>query len=224
MESSTKSWDPIWEKVFSTGEWGKYPPEELIRFIARTFYQAPDRSQVTILDAGCGTGAGTWYLAREGFSVTSLDGAPSALRTGKQRLEGEGLPARPVQGDLIALPFRSGTFDAVTDIAAISQNRLAAIRSILSEIHRILKPGGRFFTMMLRTGCWGDGMGTRLEQGTYIDIPEGPLAQRGVTHFFSESEIQELFRPFQVRSWETSLRTYENRTREISFWVVIAEK
>jgi hypothetical protein len=36
-------WDKGWDKIFSTAEWGKYPGEELIRFIARNFYAAPSK-------------------------------------------------------------------------------------------------------------------------------------------------------------------------------------
>jgi len=38
------AWDPIWERVFSSQAWGKYPGEDLIRFVARNFYAAPDRA------------------------------------------------------------------------------------------------------------------------------------------------------------------------------------
>jgi len=27
-----------WEDVFSTQDWGKYPPIELVKFIAKSFY------------------------------------------------------------------------------------------------------------------------------------------------------------------------------------------
>ncbi len=75
------SWDPVWEDIYASREWGKYPPEELIRFIARTFYAVPDRKAIRILDLGCGSGAATWYVAREGFSAFGIDGSPSAIRT-----------------------------------------------------------------------------------------------------------------------------------------------
>ena len=66
---------PIWDDVFRSRSWGKYPKEELVRFIARRYYGAPDRSAVRILDLGCGYGAATWYLAREGFAVSAIDGS-----------------------------------------------------------------------------------------------------------------------------------------------------
>jgi len=66
------SFDPVWEEVFRAQEWGKYPPEHVIRAVARNFYKAPDRKAVKILDIGSGPGANTWYVAREGFSAVTL--------------------------------------------------------------------------------------------------------------------------------------------------------
>lgn len=74
-----KSIDPIWEKIHSSQKWGMYPPEHIIRFIARNYY-SKDRSQTKILDFGCGQGANTWYLAREGFDVYAFDGSESACK------------------------------------------------------------------------------------------------------------------------------------------------
>ena len=41
--------------MFSTRDWGGYPPEELVRFVARNFFSAPDRKRVKILEIGYGT-------------------------------------------------------------------------------------------------------------------------------------------------------------------------
>ena len=64
-------WNKVWEKVFRENEWGKYPSESLIRFVARNFYKADDRFAVKILEVGCGTGANLWYMLREGFSAAT---------------------------------------------------------------------------------------------------------------------------------------------------------
>lgn len=52
----TPGWDPIWEEIYRKQEWGKYPPEYVIRFIARNFYHAADRRCVRLLDLGCDPG------------------------------------------------------------------------------------------------------------------------------------------------------------------------
>lgn len=220
----TGSWDPVWETIFSTREWGKYPPEELIRFTARSFYRAPDRRQIRLLDAGCGPGACCWYLAREGFSVTGFDGSPTALQKGRERLEADHLTAEWVKGDLLQLPFPEASFDGAIDIAAIQQNRAASIQKILAGIAQVLKPGGRFFSMMLASGSWGDGTGTCLEPRTYTGIPDGPYQGEGITHFAVEEELRSWLAPFRELNLELSTRTYENRSHEVRHWIITATR
>ncbi len=87
-----KSFDSIWEKIHVTQEWGKYPSEFVVRFIARNYYDM-DRKTIKVLDFGCGGGSNTWYLAREGFDTYAFDGFKSAIEKVRTRLEGENLPA-----------------------------------------------------------------------------------------------------------------------------------
>src|SRR5271156_1950170 len=87
------TWDPIWEDIFCSKSWGRYPPEHIIRFIARTFSGVRDRSTIRLLEIGCGPGANIWFMAREGFSVCGIDGSATAIDRAKQRLASEGLMA-----------------------------------------------------------------------------------------------------------------------------------
>ena len=82
-KNHSKSWDPVWEKIFSSREWGKYPPEELIRFTAQQFYKTKNRQKINFLDLGCGTGSCSWYLAKEGFTVYGVDGSKTAISKAK---------------------------------------------------------------------------------------------------------------------------------------------
>ena len=97
------SWDPTWEQMFRTRDWGRYPPEELIRFVARHFFSVSDRRQVRVLEIGCGTGANIWFLAREGFDAYGIDGSKTAMVKAEQRLQEEGLKAHLQVGDIISL-------------------------------------------------------------------------------------------------------------------------
>ena len=83
--SSAEALD-YWENIFASRGWGAYPPEELVRFIARNFRTVPDRSQVHVLEIGCGPGPNIWFLAREGYAAAGIDGSPTAIR---QRVRGE---------------------------------------------------------------------------------------------------------------------------------------
>jgi len=139
------SWDPTWEQVFRSRQWGKYPPEELIRFMAAYFYNVGERSETIILDAGCGTGACLWYVAEEGFDACGIDGSRTAVQLAKMRLRKERLEASVTVGDLVTLPFREGYFDGVIDVAAIQHNMQKSRDRIMREVFRVLKPQGSSF-------------------------------------------------------------------------------
>jgi len=216
------TWDSTWEKVFQSRAWGRYPPEELIRFVARNYFSLPRRREIAILEIGCGGGANVWFLAREGFDVTGLDGSPSALEQTRRRLAEEGLSARLHEGDALSLGrlFSPARFDAVVDVACLQCNELHAVESIVKQAHALLKPGGRIFSMMVARGSYGEGLGTPVEPGTYVDIREGPLAGRGRSHFFSLEEVENLFRSFSPLTIETSARSLEGRAHTYAQWVV----
>lgn len=216
------SFDPVWETIFSTREWGRYPPEELIRFVARSFYAAPRREDVRILELGCGPGANLWYLAREGFAAYGIDGSPTAIERARERLAAEGLGAELAVGDFTELEgrYEPASFDAVVDVAAVQCNRAAEVERCLAQAAGLLRPGGRVFSMLVAAGSWGDGLGREVEPGTYADIAEGPLQGTGVCRFFTLDEVDRLFAPFAHVEIDWSERSLENRRHTYRHWVV----
>ena len=216
------NWDPAWEQVFRTRDWGRYPPEELIRFVARHFYSAPDRGQIKILEIGCGTGANIWYLAREGFDAYGIDGSSTAIAKATRRLDEEGLKTHLQVGDIAALDdvFPTHRFDAVIDVGCLSCNGLGTVKSVLGQALAMLKPQGRLFAMLIAAGSCGDGSGREVEPGTFIDIQEGPLSGIGRVHFFTLEEVQQLLQPFSGVQIECSSRSLNDRQQWDKLWVV----
>ncbi len=220
------TWDPTWEKVFRERAWGRYPPEELIRFVARHYFKAPDRKAAHILEIGCGAGANLWFLAREGFSAYGLDGSPTAIEKARARLAEDRLEASLVVGDAMnpGDAFPGTAFDAALDIGCLVCNRLSDVEAILGRIWMVLRPGGRMFSMMPAEGSWGDGLGRQIEPGTYTEIPEGPFAGLGICHFFTRDDVRRLFSRFTDVQTESSIRTLDGMTREVRHWVTEARK
>jgi ubiquinone/menaquinone biosynthesis C-methylase UbiE len=216
--------DPIWEEIFQTDEWGKYPPEYLIRFVARNFYGSPDRRSVRLLDAGCGPGACTWYMAREGFQVSGIDGSPAAIRYANERLRAESLSADLQVGDYVVLPWPNESFDGVIDNCSFYSNLCIDWQLAVNEVYRVLKPEGLFLTCSFTPDCWGYGIGRQVELGTFTDIPEGPLYARGLAHFVGEKELRHLLRQFRRVDVEREQRTLCNQTKMVDMWIATAVK
>lgn len=204
-----KSLDKNWEKIFQTTEWGKYPPEELVRFIARNYYRTPIRKKIKILDLGCGTGAATWFIAREGFSAFGIDGSETAIAKSKERFKQENLVAKFRVGDIIKLDFKDNLFDAVLDISAIQHNTPINQKKIVDEIYRILKVHGKVFSIMLNKK-------SKLIQNNDHRFNEVYI------YMFDEDEVRKLFSRFKNVNIERSERT--DRGLLMAHFIISAEK
>jgi len=217
-------WDPIWEEIYRKQEWGKYPPEYVIRFIARNFYHAADRRSVRLLDLGCGPGACTWFMAREGFDVAGIDGSSTAIDRARKRFKDQTLSADLRVGDFTTLPWKNEQFDAVIDCATLCHNSWQAARRAVVEVHRVLKPGGVFISSAFTDRTWGFGTGPCLEPGSYSHVTEGPMVGKGLSRFLPRTQIKPLYDPLEVTNVELSSHTMENMFRLVEMWLVTCRK
>ncbi|MEK7376530.1 MAG: class I SAM-dependent methyltransferase, partial [Candidatus Margulisiibacteriota bacterium] len=143
----------LWDDIFSVQEWGKYPAEALIRFVARNFYKK-DRNSIKILEVGCGPGPNIWYIAREGFNAYGIDISGSAIEKAKSRLKAEGLSADLRVGDIKQLPYEDKSFDAVIDNECLYCNNRKDTETVLKEIKRVLKDSGSLFSRTFSDGTY----------------------------------------------------------------------
>ncbi len=100
----------------------------------------------TILDIATGTGdlAITLAESTQAEKITGLDISPGMLNVGKEKVKKKGLENRieMVLGDSEDMPFEDNTFDAIT--VAFGVRNFENLEKGLTEILRILKPGGIF--------------------------------------------------------------------------------
>lgn len=206
-----KDYNAHWDEKFRTRRWGRYPPEDLVRFIGRT-YADEDRGNISVLEVGCGPGANLWFLHREGFRVSGIDISPAAIEfaAGRLEIENKGLNPFPFDlkvGDFSKLPWPDQSFDLVIDIFALYANTLDVIQAAANEVHRVLKPGGHFYSKLWGENTTGFGKGHEVEPGTYEGIPHGPCAGMGVSHFFNREEISRVFGNFDLAAVDVVART-----------------
>ncbi len=220
-------WHKGWDDIFEGKEWSKYPPEELIRFIAINFYKYTNRKDVKILEVGSGTGSNLWYCAREGFDVTGIDGSQIGIDQTIKRFREESMDINTFVGDIVNLPFDDKTFDCVIDVECLCSNSYKNSKLIVSEINRVLKSKGKFFSKTFMKGSEGYGDGEKFEdeENTFIESFKGTsVAGCGIIRFTSEDEIIDLHKPLKVDSIDYSTRTKNNRKSEIKEWVIVCSK
>jgi demethylmenaquinone methyltransferase/2-methoxy-6-polyprenyl-1,4-benzoquinol methylase len=90
-----------------------------------------------VLDGACGTGDLAVADAKAGGAVTGLDFSERMLERARRKA-----PALEfLAGDLLALPFEDGSFDAAT--VGFGVRNVADLERCLAELRRVLSPGGR---------------------------------------------------------------------------------
>jgi len=97
------------------------------------------------LEVGCGRGVGSEIIldlfgAEE---VDAFDLDPGMVEQASRRLGARGNKARLWTGDATEIQADDETYDAVFDFGII--HHVPNWRDALAEVHRVLKPGGRFY-------------------------------------------------------------------------------
>ena len=99
-----------------------------------------------VLEVGCGRGVGTQILFERfrARMVHAFDLDPEMVRLARQRLAAYGPERLHLSvGSVTAIDAADASFDAVFDFGVI--HHVPRWQIAVSEIHRVLKPGGRFF-------------------------------------------------------------------------------
>ena len=186
------AWDPVWDKVFSSRAWGKYPEPSTIRFVARNFY-GRNRQETRLLEVGCGPGANIWYMSREGFDVYGIDGSEEAIKIAKRRLSDEYLKAHLQTGDILSLPYDDNYFDGVIDAESLYCNDYSLTRQILAEINRVLKPTGLFYSRTFTSSMYVGDRPDSLNRLEFRNVSSGPLAGKGFVRLADSESIKGLY-------------------------------
>jgi demethylmenaquinone methyltransferase / 2-methoxy-6-polyprenyl-1,4-benzoquinol methylase len=90
-----------------------------------------------VLDACCGTGDLALAAERAGGKVTGLDFSERMLARAREKSH----TVEWALGDVTALPFEDGSFDAVT--VGFGIRNVPDLEAGLAELARVLRPGGR---------------------------------------------------------------------------------
>jgi ubiquinone/menaquinone biosynthesis C-methylase UbiE len=175
----------------------------LRRLREETLSLAGVRPREKVLDVGCGTGSLAVLAAErvgEGGRVCGIDPAPRMIAAAVRKAKRQNVMVDFRPGVIEALPFPDQSFDLVVSSFMLHHVPDEVKRPGFAEVRRVLRPGGRFFAVDLRTHRFGvhavlgrlfgghperqtciTELGTMLEDAGFRDIRTGPTSFRSVS-------------------------------------------
>lgn len=147
-----------------------------------------------VLEIGVGSGTDFVQWVRRGAFAVGLDLSPIAVDLTRTRLDREGLQAQVLCADAEHLPFAARSFDIVYSYGVL--HHTPNIRRALSEVYRVLKPGGSAKLMLYGLPSWTGWM-----LWTIHGLGQGKPwhSPRQIIHHHLESPGTQAFRPREVR-------------------------
>jgi 2-polyprenyl-3-methyl-5-hydroxy-6-metoxy-1,4-benzoquinol methylase len=133
-------WEQLWSKTLRehADKVASRPPSA--HLMAEAAHLPPGRA----LDAGCGHGADTLWLAAQGWHVTAVDFSAAALAQGRSMAEAAGLAERIdwVEGDLATWTAEPGRYDLVV---CLYVHVAGCVEDMVARMANGVAPGGTLF-------------------------------------------------------------------------------
>ncbi|WP_255298319.1 class I SAM-dependent methyltransferase [Brevibacillus dissolubilis] len=172
---------------------------------------------MTILDAGCGSGRNLVYFLQQGYRVYGVDQSESAIR--QVRELASAIAQRAVteqfrQESLETLSFSDATFDAVICNAVLhfAQDD-AHFEEMVGELWRVLKPGG-FLLARLASQIGLEKIIDRSKDGRSL-LPDGTSR-----YLVDASQLYRITEAMGA-SWLEPLKTVQvHELRSMTTWVI----
>jgi tocopherol O-methyltransferase len=169
-DSSSPLWERTWGEHMHHGYYGANGQHKKDRRLAQIdlieelLRWAEVSSAQTILDAGCGIGGSTLYLANKfGAQAVGITLSPVQAQRASDRAHENQIALQPWESfgasdqrpavdfqvaDALATPFADSSFDFIWSME--SGEHMPDKRAFLQECYRLLKPGGTF---LMATWC-----------------------------------------------------------------------
>ena len=165
-----------------------------------------------ILDIGCGPGRDLAYFVSLGLHATGIDLSEKLLDIARRQA-----PEASVSNmDMLSLSFKDETFDGIWSLASLLHLKKQDAPQALSEMYRVLKPGGAMF-VSVKVGV-GEERLTRSESK-----PDKKLYA-----FYQPDEFELLVKNAGFKIIKTNVvdkqQEFGNATRHIHFVSVFAKK
>lgn len=138
-----------------------------------------------VLEIGLGHGTESQFLAERAGDYTGVDLTPESLRRVSRRFQLFDLPhARLVNANAERMPFADAAFDVVFSHGVIHHS--PRISRIVTEIHRVLRPGGLAVVMVYHRNSLNYHLSIRILRRAGIFTLSLPGVTRAIAHLTGE--------------------------------------
>jgi SAM-dependent methyltransferase len=177
---ASKGWE--WEKT-SQVSWLK--PTDDVYYLANKWSEL---GYSKVLDLGAGLGRHAIFFGQQGFDVSAIDLSEYGVNHIKEWAQREGLAIDARIADMIALPYEDNSFDCVFAYHSMSHTDTEGLNKAISEIERILKPGGELYTSLCskESSEFSEYGFPKLDENSILCKEEGP--EYDVPHFYADRE------------------------------------
>ncbi|MGD1876350.1 MAG: class I SAM-dependent methyltransferase [Kiloniellaceae bacterium] len=213
-DTAYQAWNDRWRNEDGRADWLTPDPD-----VAAVVPVLRGRGAHSLLDLGCGVGRHACFLADAGFQVHAMDASAAGLDFATQQAEKRGLDIAFSDGLMTELPYEDASFDYVLSFNVIYHGDGGVVSRAVSEIHRVLKPGGLFHGTLLSKRNAHYGAGKQIAPNTFVI--EGAAGDKDHPHFYcNAAELVKLFEDFEL----LSLFDREHERPGHYHWHLLAER
>ena len=169
------------------------------------------------LDLGCGLGRHSILFSKNGFNVYCFDISEEAIKRTKAWAEEEKLELNYNVGDMLNLPYKDESIDAILCRNVISHTDTEGMKKVIKEIKRVLKKDGECYLTLGSKSTWGFKQTDwpMIDENTKLKMEEGP--EYKTPHFYVDNElVKKLFSEFKIELIKHIEEFYENNNKTYS--------
>lgn len=137
-DTAYEAWNSRWATEDGRADW--LTPDRDVVELSEALLAAGKLGRA--LDLGCGVGRHAMHFARLGFETYAVDMAEAGVSELRAAAADAGLKVVTDTAPMTALPFPDNHFDYVLSFNVIYHGDEPIVRQAISEIRRVLKPGG----------------------------------------------------------------------------------
>ncbi len=187
-------WDRMWRTDEGRADWSKPHP-----WVAEVAGRLRGQGVRDVVDLGCGVGRHALHLAAEGFAVRAIDRSDAAVAFARDEAAKRELPVKVDIADVTYLPYPTADVDYVLAFNVVYHADEDGLGRALSEVRRVLRPGGYYQTTMLSKRNAQYGRGIEVTANTFVQ----PDAEDDKVHphlYVDAGDLVRLHRGFQLLS------------------------